>query len=246
MNSKKLALRLLAAAAVVATAAPAFAQAPSPATEKVFVNANIGGQLAKRTFSTASTQTVYEEQARLDATYPIGTGLLYDFGVGYRVFGDVFVGVSVSMFSKTGDATTLADVPDPVLFDAAKLDIAGTATGLKRTEMLIMPQIIYTRAMTDKVDISLGIGPAIARVKQDVLSSFTVAAQTQNVTAVKSTEDGNGTGIAATLDLTYSLSSRLGIGGFARFAPAKVDLPSAGEKVNVAGMQAGAGIRLRF
>lgn len=246
MNSMKLVLRLLTAAAVVGTAAPAFAQSPSPATEKVFLNVNVGGQLAKRTFSTASTQTVYEEQARLDATYPIGTGILYDFGVGYRVFGDVFVGVSVSMFSKTGDATTLADVPDPVLFDTPRLDIAGTATGLKRTETAIMPQIIYTRALTDKVDVGLGIGPAIVRLKQDVLSSFTVAPQTQNVTVVKSSESGSGTGIAATLDLTYNLSSRLGVGGFARFAPAKVDLPSAGGKVNVAGMQAGAGIRLRF
>lgn len=246
MNSMKLALRLLAAAAVVGTAAPAFAQAPTPATEKAFLNVNIGGQLAKRTFSTTSTQTVYDETARLDATYPIGTGLLYDFGVGYRVFDNVYVGVSVSMFSKTGDATTLADVPDPIRYDAAKLDIPGTATGLKRSELAIMPQVIYTRAVTDKVDFSVGIGPAFVRLKQDVLSSFSVAAPTQNVTAVTSSETGTGTGIAATLDLTYDLSSHVGVGGFARFAPAKVDLPSAGGKINVAGMQAGAGLRLRF
>ncbi|MGE3956258.1 MAG: hypothetical protein AB7H96_06020 [Vicinamibacterales bacterium] len=246
MNAPKLALRLLAAAALVATSAPVFAQAPAPATEKFFLNANVGGNLAKRTLSTVATATVYEEPARLDATYPIGSGVLFDFGTGYRVFGDVYVGVTVAMFSKTGDATTLSDVPDPVLFDRPRLDIAGAATGLKRSELSIIPQVMFVRALTDKVDLTAGVGPTFVRLKQDVISSFTVANRTQNVTPVTSTESANGTGIAVSVDLTYALTSRLGFGGFARFAPAKVDLAAAGEKVNVAGMQAGAGIRLRF
>ena len=246
MIATKFAPGLVAAAALLAAATPAFAQAPSPATTKFFVNANVGGQLASRTFDTASTKTVYEEPARLDASYPIGTGVLFDFGAGYRVFGDVYVGLTVSTFSKTGDATTLSDIPDPVVFDRTKLDIAGTATGLKHSELSIMPQIIWAYPLTGKLDLAAGIGPAFTRLSQDVISSFTVADRTQNVTPVIETQTGRGTGIAATLDLTYAINDLIGIGGFARIAPAQVPLDAPPHKGNVGGMQAGAGLRLRF
>ena len=237
---------LVAAAALLAAATPAFAQAPSPATTKFFVNANVGGQLASRTIDSATTKTVYEEPARLDASYPIGAGVLFDVGAGYRVFGDVYVGLTVSMFSKTGAATTLSDIPDPVRFDRIKLDIAGSATGLKHSERAIMPQIIWAYPLTGKLDVAAGIGPAFIRLSQDVISDFTVANRTQNVTPVIETQKGSGTGIAATVDVTYGITDRIGVGGFARFAPAKVKLDATTDKVNVGGMQAGAGIRLRF
>lgn len=246
MIATKFAPGLVAAVALLAAAAPAFAQAPSPATSKFYVNANVGGQLASRTIDTFATKTVYEEPARLDASYPIGSGVLFDFGAGYRVFGDIYVGLSVSTFSKTGEAATLSDIPDPVVFDRTKLDVAGTATGLKHSEMAIMPQIIWAMPLTGKLDLSAGIGPAFVHVSQDVVSDFTVADRTQNVTPVIATQTANGTGIAATVDVTYSLTDRLGIGGFARFAPAKVELEATADKINVGGMQAGAGIRLRF
>ncbi len=246
MIATKFAPGLVAAAALLAAATPAFAQAPSPATTKFFVNANVGGQLASRTFDTSATRTVYEETARLDASYPIGSGVLFDVGAGYRVFGDVYVGLTVATFSKTGDATTNASVPDPVVFDRIRTGILGTATGLKHSEVSIMPQVIWAYPLTAKLDVAAGIGPAFVRLSQDVISSFTVADRTQNVTPVITTEKGSGTGVAATLDLTYGITERLGVGGFARFAPAKVQLDSTADKINVGGMQAGAGIRLRF
>lgn len=244
MNAKILAPGLMALSAVVLLSSPAFAQAQPES--KFYVNANVGGQLASRTYDTASTLTVYDETARLDASYPIGTGVLADFGAGYRVFGDVFVGVTVSMFSKTGTATTLADVPDPLLYDRPKNDIAGTATGLKHSELLIMPQVVFARSLTSKIGVALGAGPSIVRLKQDVITAFTVAPQTQNVTPVITSDSGSGTGVAVSLDLKYSLTKNVGVGGFARFAPAKVQLDAAGTKVNAAGMQAGGGIRLSF
>ena len=111
--------------------------------------------------------------------------------------------------------------------------------------MAIIPQVIWAYPLTGKLDVAAGIGPAFVRLSQDVVSSFTVAAP-QNVTPVITTQTGNGTGVAATLDLTYGINDRIGVGGFARFAPAKVQLDATADKVNVGGMQAGAGIRLRF
>jgi hypothetical protein len=43
----------------------------------------------------------------------------------------------------------------------------------------------------------------------------------------------------------YNLKTRYAVGGYVRYAGAKVDLPSAND-LNVGGMQAGGGIRLRF
>ena len=246
MIATKFAPGLVAAAALLAAATPAFAQAPSPATTKFFVNANVGGQLASRTFDSSATKTVYEEPARLTASYPIGAGVLFDFGGGYRVFGDVYVGLTIASFSKTGDATTNSAVPDPIVFDKIKTGILGTATGLKHSELSIMPQIIWAYPLNGKLDLAAGIGPAFVRLSQDVVGSFTVPNRTQNVTPVIETQKGSGTGIAATVDVTYGITDRIGVGGFARFAPAKVKLDATTDKVNVGGMQAGAGIRLRF
>ena len=245
MIATKFAPGLVAAAALLAAAMPAFAQVPSPATTRFFVNANVGSQLASRTFDSSATKTVYEEPASLTASYPIGSGMLFDFGAGYRVFGDVYVGLTVATFSKTGDATIAATIPNQIVFDRPKA-VAGTATGLKHSEVSIMPQIIWAYPLTSKLDLAAGIGPAFVRLSQDVVSSFTVPDRTQNVTPVIGTQKGSGTGIAATVDVTYGINDRIGVGGFARFAPAKVTLDATTDKINVGGMQAGAGIRLRF
>jgi hypothetical protein len=75
-------------------AAPhASAQAPSPSTSKFFVFVNVGGQLVSRTLDMSSTQTVYDEPATLSGSLPIGKGVVPDFGGGYRVWGNVFVGM---------------------------------------------------------------------------------------------------------------------------------------------------------
>lgn len=223
----------------------ASAQAPAPSTSKVFVSVNAGAQLAARTLDMAASKTVYDETATVSASLPIGKGIVPDFGVGYRVFGDVFVGVSVSMFSNTGTATTTASIPDPLFFNRSKT-VTGTVADLKHSELAVLPQVIYTRAVTGKVDFVGAVGPAIISLKQDTVTSFSVAAGTQNVTFSKAEEKGTGTGINASIGLNYNLTDKLGIGAFARFAGAKVQLPSAVEKQNVGGMQAGAGLRINF
>ncbi|MFN7914448.1 MAG: hypothetical protein U0Q55_03850 [Vicinamibacterales bacterium] len=221
------------------------AQSPSPSTSKAFISINAGAQLAARTLDMAASQTVYDETASVSASLPIGKGIVPDVGLGYRVFGDVFVGVSVSMFTNTGTATTTASIPDPLFFNRPKT-VTGTMADLKHRELAILPQLIYTRAMTDKVDFVGAVGPAIISLTQDTISSFSVAAGTQNVTFGKTEEKATGTGINGSIGLNYNLNDKLSFGVFARFAGAKVQLASAPEKQNVGGMQGGAGIRYSF
>ena len=224
-------------------AASAHAQTPTPSTEKFFFNANIGAELATRTINAVATKIVYDETASLSSHQPIGRGVVFDFDGGYRIREDFFAGLMVSFFSKSDDATTSATIPDPIFFNRPKT-ITGSTTGLTRSEVAIAPHITWARPLFDKVDITFSGGIAFIHLSQDLVGNFDVTPP-QNVTILQTTESKNGVGPYAQIDFIYNLAMRYGVGGFVRYAGAKVDLPSQ-PKANVGGMQAGGGIRLRF
>jgi hypothetical protein len=233
------------AALMTLCAAPAHAQRPLPSTSKYFASVNAGAQLAPRTLDVSTSRTVYDETGTLNASLPIGKGFIPDFAAGYRVFGNIFVGLGVSIFSDSGTATTIASVPDPFFYGLPKT-VTGTQPDLKHTETQILPQLIYTRAISPTVDFVGGIGPAIVRLSQDAVNSFAVAPGTQDVTIGTSSESATGIGVNASIGLNYNLNRRFAVGGFVRYGGASVTLPSATDDQNVGGMQAGAGLRMNF
>jgi len=227
-------------------AAPyASAQAPSPSTSKFFVFFDVGGQMNSRSLDMNSSQTVYEETATLNASLPIGKGFVPDFGGGYRVWGNVFVGLTVSFFNDTGDASYTASIPDPLFFGRPKT-VTGTVTGLKHSEVAFLPELIYARAVSDKMDIIGKIGPAIINLSQDSITSFTVPTGTQDLVVNTTSQSGTGTGFNASIGLNYNLSDRYAVGGYFRWAGASVKLDGFSDKQDVGGAQAGAGIRVNF
>lgn len=237
-------LLCLTAGILLITASNARAQAPAPATEKFFLNVNVGGQVAARTLGTTVTKPVYDETATLMATQRIGKGAIIDFGGGYRIWEDVFVGVTISRFSNTQTAVFAATVPDPLVTDRPAAT-TGTVDDLNRTEVGVDPYVLWVTPLLDKLDVSAALGVAIIHVSQDVLGDMDVPVPTQTVNAIVTSESATGTGVYAAVDAIYHLTPRYGVGGFARYAGAKADLPSAGE-TNVGGFQVGGGIRLRF
>ena len=220
------------------------AQVPSPATEKFFVNVNFGGQLASRTLGATVTKTVYDEPATLTSTHPVGRGALVDFGAGYRVWGDVYVGIVVSRFSTSTDASYAASIPDPAVFNRPRSS-TGSESALTRTEFAINPNVTWVTALTDKTDVAVGIGASIIKLRQEVAGDFTVPLGTQSVIPIIVEEKSTAKGVYAAMDLMYSLTAKYGVGVFVRYAGGKADLLSAPSH-NVGGMQAGGGIRLRF
>src|SRR5712671_3505601 len=97
MSNVKIVLGLCAGIALCSGSA--YAQTPSPATDKFFLNVNVGGQLATRTINSVVTKTdVSQETAALSSTQPVGRGAVIDFAGGYRVRGDFFAGLLVSFF----------------------------------------------------------------------------------------------------------------------------------------------------
>ena len=220
------------------------AQVPAPATEKLYLNVNFGGQLASRSVASFASKTVYDEPATLTSSGDIAQSALFDVGVGYRVWGDVFVGIGVSRSSTTGDAAYTASVPDPAVYGRPKAT-TGTETGLGRTELAVNPNVAWVTALADKVDIAIGLGMAFINLKQELAADFTVPAGTQSVIPVLAEQKGTAKGIYANVDLIYSIRPKLGVGGFVRYAGGKVDLDTVKDH-NAGGMQVGGGIRLRF
>lgn len=241
MANVKYALGLCAGLAL--SAVSAHAQTPTPSTEKFFLNVNVGGEMATRTINAVARKTIYDETATLASSQPIGRGAVVDFDGGYRVRQDFFAGLLVSFFSKSSDATTSASVPDPIFFNRPKT-VTGSTSGLKRSEVAIAPHASWARPLTDNFDITFSGGIAFIHVSQDLVGNFDIAPP-QNITILQTSETANAVGPYAQVDLIYNLKSRYGVGGYLRYAGAKVDLPSIAD-TNVGGVQAGGGIRLRF
>jgi hypothetical protein len=247
MATRNTVIGLFAGAAILSSASATYAQAPAPATEKYFVNMNFGGQLADRATGTSVSKTVYDETATLVSTQPIGRGLVFDFGGGYRVWEDVYVALVVTRFSNTHSASYTATIPHPFFFSSIvpPKTVTGITDELKRTEVGIDPHVLWVTPLTDKIDVSVGLGLSVIKVKEDLLSDFDVPAGTQDVSPILGSESKTAKGVYAAVDFIYGLTPRYGVGGYVRYAGGKVTLDSAGE-TNVGGLQVGGGIRLRF
>jgi hypothetical protein len=234
----------LCLAAMLVAVNVAHAQVPSPATEKLYLNVNFGGQLASRTLGTTVSKTVYDESATLTSTEDIKRAPLVDVSLGYRVWGDFYVGLNVWRASSSGDAAYTASVPDPAVFNRPKTS-RGTASDLSRTELAFNPNVSWVTAVTDKLDLSVGVGLAVIKLKQELAGDFSVPPRTQDVVVIVTEQEGTAKGVYAALDLIYSIKPKIGVGGFVRYAGGSVDLDAVQDH-NVGGMQAGGGIRLRF
>lgn len=235
----------LAAGAVWLSAASANAQVAAPATEKIFVNVNFGGQFASRTLTTNVNKTVYDEAASLSASQEIGSGMVFDVTGGYRVWNDVYVGLAITHFGNTQAANYTASIADPLHTDRFTVS-TGSVDDLKRTEVGVDPFVLWvTPLFGTKIDLSVALGAAFINTKQDSVTDFTVAPQASVPTIAVVTEKVTAKGVYANVDFIYSLAPRYGVGGFVRYAGGKAKFPIAGES-DAGGLQAGGGIRFRF
>ena len=155
------------------------------------------------------------------------------------MWGNVFVGLTVSFFNDTGDATYTASIPDPLFFGRPKT-VTGTQTGLKHSEVAYLPELIYSRPVTDKLDVVGKIGPAIINLSQDSISGFTVPAGTQDLIVNTTSQSATGTGINVSFGANYNLTDRYAVGGYLRYAGASVKLDASPDKQDVGGCKSAA------
>jgi hypothetical protein len=244
------------AAIVVLTIAGADRAHAQPAARngRVAISVNAGVQPSTISFDGSTTQPVYLETSVLDTTYGVRNGLLVDGGVRYRIAGDFGVGVAVSWFSTKNDATVNATLPHPFFFRTPR-SIEGTATGLRREEMVTHLQATYAIRPSTRLEVIFAGGPSFFRARQALVESVSYTDsypyEAPVMTAASSTRiRGHKTGFNAGADVGLRLSRRAGVGGLVRFSRARIPfvLPNGGATVasDAGGIQVAGGVRVYF
>jgi hypothetical protein len=203
-----------------------------------------GGQFTSHEFSPVSTFTLFNETGTVTANQTVGGGFVFDVSGGYRIWRNVSVAVGVSTFNGNGEAAAIAAIPDPTFIGRPTLKSfeASDFGDLSQSHVAVNFQVMWTRALTQTVDLAVFGGPSIIRVSQQL------ASVTPDTNALPTTiDDSEVTGKAGTVgvDLSYRINPRYSAGAFVRYLGGQVDLPSAAD-LTVGGVQVAAGIRVRF
>lgn len=225
-------------------AAPAHAQMTW--TDRGFVNASIGVQGGSRDLATATTFTIYDENATLETTQNVGGGAFFDIGGGYKVWRNLAIGLGFTRVSSDSDVAVTARVPDPLIHDRVRT-VSGTSPSAKHSEVAVNLSGTWMVPVTDKVDVGLSFGPTIFLVSQDVPTSVTVTEPGPTLSAATlASADKTTVGIHFGVDVAYLITPRVGAGVLARYSVGSADLEGASDSLTVGGFQIGGGIRIRF
>lgn len=250
-------MRTISAAVTVLALAGASAasaqQQPPPATPssvtmpfggKAFVNVNGGVQTRSSTMTNDFNFPIYGETARVTTSANVDRGPLFDLSAGYRFLPMIGAAIGYSSFSFTGTAQGAASIPNPLFHDRpAAVTINGL--GAKRTERNTYLVLLGFIPITDKMELSVFLGPSITRVQQDLIVDASVPAGTQNLVSTIQSQSGTAKGVNVGADLAYQFVEQLGAGFFLRYNGASVDLGPV-KDAKVGGLQVGIGARVRF
>ena len=249
---------LMGCALVVA--APLAAQENQAWPERTFVTIDVPFQPLNNDFSESLSfaDTVRKtENVTFVTGYASTRGALFDVGAGVRMANNLGLGVTASWFQRSSSGSFNLMVPNPLAANKP-LDLAGSVTGLNRNELGIHIQALYALALGNRVRLMLAGGPSIFKTKQDlvrslefdILPGFTSLQLDQAlVTQVNQTVVGFNVGA----DITWPLSSHLGVGTVTRYSRAKVTMDPGAEsgvrraiEMHAGGLQIGGGLRLLF
>jgi opacity protein-like surface antigen len=239
---------------VVSTAVPAAAQPAAAPFERGYVHVNFGGQVGSSDLDQPGSFPLYEDTAVFNTRGEVGGGALFDVGGGYRVWRQLYAGVSYSRTSDRTDATLTGAVPNPLFTNRPPRPISAPVAGLKHTEHAIHLQAVWRQPITEAIHVAVFAGPTLFSIDQDVVGSFTVneppglpgIPALDQVTLASANEST--TGFHAGADVSYRIRPRIRVGFLLRYAGGSADLPAANEvtSLDVGGLQVGAGIRYGF
>ena len=142
--------------------------------------------------------------------------------------------------------TFTSSVPNPAIFDQPRA-VTGTVPGLKYSENWFAILGVYAIPVTDKVDVFLLGGPAVATVKEDVLVDATYAEGASGPVVTPRVENHKKSfwGAQFGVDVRYLFTKNIGAGMFLRGSTASGTLVG-DVKPEPGGFQIGFGVRARF
>jgi hypothetical protein len=243
------------AAPALAQARPAQAKPRSvrPFVERGFITLNAGAQTAAPELTYRMGFEVNAEEGTVDARHPGRTGVLIDGEAGFRFRGRLGLALAASRATRSGDASVLAEIPHP-FFDDRHRHVEGQAAGVSRTETAAHLQLYYDMQSRGAWRVRVFAGPSYFSAEQEIVTGVEAAEAFPFDTAefraaTTSRAKGSGIGVHAGIDVTRMLTQRVGAGGLVRYARATLDLNAPGARrvsTEAGGVQAGAGLRVRF
>jgi hypothetical protein len=238
---------------VLAAAGRAGAQPSGKWTGAGYLHVDGGVQTATPGFTSTVVFKLYAEDGTFTAKYRFVSAVMIAGRGGFRVWGNLGLGVGVSRFSRPGEAAISARLPHPFYFGQFR-NVSGTATGQTREETLVSAEMSFLFRPTRTLDVMLFAGPAYFITHQDMATmpryTETYPFDTAVFAGVESrTVNKTGVGVTAGLDVSYLITKHVGLGSVVRFSRATTTFSAAAGSASSAklgGVQAGAGLRIRF
>ena len=217
-----------------------------------------GPAAAVRDFIETSTPVINGENASVTVPHTLGRAPLIDGSVGIRVGKGFGIGVGYSQFTDTETAMFSAQIPNPIVFNSLRTASASPGEMIHR-ESAVHVQLLWMMPISDRFDVAAILGPSFIAVTQDLFRGITTIDPappfaTVTISSIQM-ERQSKTVPALTIgtDIAYRVTRQLGAGLFLRFSRVSggnVDLPASGGDGNIGvdagGLQAGAGLRVRF
>lgn len=258
----------LLATLVFGVAAEAAAQAPRPpARPQPAVRQELGGasgaarlfigidgryQVTSTEFADTLRREIYAEEARFDTAYGIDPGPAFDVSGTLRVWRWLGAGVALGRFARRTPVEISAAIPHPFFFNRSRT-FTGRTTDPRREELALHVQARGLFDVARRFQVAVFGGPSYVHVRQGVITAVSHAesypydeASFASATTTRSSDGSIGFHLGG--DMAFFFARHLGVGAMVQYSRATVELPETGEKrqVDAGGLQAGAGVRLRF
>jgi hypothetical protein len=234
---------VLVATLAVAAAAPAHAQMKW--NDRGFANLSGLYQSGPGNSTQKGSFELYEEPGTFEGPWHLGGGGALDLSGGMRVWRNLAVGLGYSHFSSSGPVNVTARIPDFLVFDQLH-EQAINAGDFHHSQNVVHVSAVWFWPVTDKIDVAVSAGPSIFRAKADYVTGVNVLPNTSTATGVsRASASESAVGGHIGVDATYLIRPRIGAGLLLRYAGASVDLRAV-NSLDLGGMQAGVGVRVRF
>ena len=229
------------------------------AQERVRVSINAGQQTSTTTVKQEQTLEQYFEQGSFTFERQVPTAVIYDFGVGVRLWRGLHAGAAVSLFDdKSGTGAVTARVPHPLQFNKPRT-VTGDVPNATRREVGQHIMFGWNVRAAGGLDFLLFAGPSIFATDQLLVKNLVLSLDNEvfpfDELAFPRVESEtlreNVGGYNAGVDMTWRFARKIGAGLLVRYSEGKKEFaatPTGSTPVNVTvgGLHAGGGLRLIF
>jgi len=217
------------------------------------LSVNGGVQTTSRTFVSTSTLTRFAEDGTLSSTYSGRRPIVFDVAVQGGVWRTVSLALAATHSSKPLEGSLTTKIPHPFFFDRPRT-VTGESADLRRKEVALHLDGVWTIPLTRSIRIGLFAGPSYFKVTQALVTDVTIDEaypydEATFVSATSTQASQSKWGYNAGFDIMQLLSRHVGIGVIGRYSRASFTFPivtTEDVEVRAGGFQVGGGVRLRF